>query len=214
MPPEWLMLAIWGGWVALDGAALGQFMLSRPLVACLVGGWIMGAPAEVLGLAIILEAAHLVVLPAGATRYPEAGPPAAAAGAVLAALPPGNAALLAVVVATLAWEWISGRSVEAARGFNTRFVANAPVAAQPARHAGAIAVDFGRGVVLVVLAALSTGFVARLTLEYWPLGEALTGALLTAALVALLAASARIFGDHTRLWAGGLLAGAIYLVLT
>jgi mannose/fructose/N-acetylgalactosamine-specific phosphotransferase system component IIC len=213
MPAEWLLLACWAGWVAIDGTAFGQFMISRPLVACLVAGWIMGAPGEVVALAVILEAAHLVVLPVGASRYPEAGPPAVAGGAVLATLPPGAAALLTVVVLTLAWEWVSGRTIEYGRSFNTRFVANSSLEDQPRRHALAIAAEFGRGVVVFAVAAMTMALVSSATLPHWARLDEVAGVILAMALVALLAASARLFGDRTRLWATGLLAGALYLVL-
>jgi mannose/fructose/N-acetylgalactosamine-specific phosphotransferase system component IIC len=213
MEIAWLLLVLWGGWVAVDATAFGQFMLSRPLVACLVAGWIMGAPTAVILPALLLEAAHLGVLPVGASRYPEGGPAAVVAGGTIAATQPSFAVTLTVVVFALAWEWVSGRTVPVLRNFNVRFVAHAPIEIRMRRHGVAMLLDFVRGAALVALGLLLLAVL--LPLVGPPLAPIETAAafVLMTGLVVLLAGAARQFGGHERVWIVGLLCGALYLVL-
>jgi len=62
---ELLPLTLLGGLLALDGTSLGQFMISRPLVAGVLTGWMVGDP--VLGLLIggILEVYFISIFPVG-----------------------------------------------------------------------------------------------------------------------------------------------------
>ena len=39
-------LSLLGGWVATDSTSFAQFMVSRPLVAASLAGWIVGDPVS------------------------------------------------------------------------------------------------------------------------------------------------------------------------
>ena len=71
----YLLLVAWGGLVAVDGTSCGQFMISRPFAAATVAGLLAGDALMGATAGVVLEAFHLAVLPVGAARYPEGGPP-------------------------------------------------------------------------------------------------------------------------------------------
>jgi len=79
-----VLLVGWGTLVALDLVSVPQAMLSRPLVAGTVAGWIVGDVEAGLRVGIVLELFALDVLPIGAVRYPDYGP-ATVVGVALAA---------------------------------------------------------------------------------------------------------------------------------
>ncbi|MEN8375476.1 MAG: PTS sugar transporter subunit IIC [Gemmatimonadota bacterium] len=161
--PTWAVLAAVGGIVGVDATSVGQFMISRPLVAATLGGWVFGRPAEGLVLGIALELFELCILPVGATRTPEGGTGALAAGAAYAvAGPVGFAAVpiaLAVAFGLLA-ERLAGETVTALRRLNARLVGERALtairssSALTARHTAAIGLDFLRGAVVSTAAAL------------------------------------------------------------
>ena len=51
-PAEVLVLALLGGVLALDGTSVGQFMLSRPLVACILPAFALLTVAPLLAGAL------------------------------------------------------------------------------------------------------------------------------------------------------------------
>lgn len=77
-------LLLWGTLVAVDLVSVPQGMISRPLVAGTVAGWLVGDVEAGLRVGVILELFALDVLPVGAVRYPDYGP-ATVAATVLAA---------------------------------------------------------------------------------------------------------------------------------
>lgn len=198
------LLLLLGGLVALDGTSTGQFMISRPLIAASLAGWIVGAPMQGAWIGLLLEALHLSVLPVGAARYPEAGPAAVAAGAVYASGPPAPSVLLTVVLFALGWEWVSGYSVRLLRNVNGRFlaVAESVTELEPARlvrlHLAGIVLDFTRGLLLVGagigIAALAVG----IALDFWTAGERIPQLLIAGALVTALAGASGLFGGRRR----------------
>lgn len=201
MPPEPVTLfglALLGGAVALDGASVGQFMVSRPLVAATLAGWVAGDPVAGAVVGVVLEVFQLSVLPIGAARYPEGGPAAVAAAGAYAGVSSSAAALLTVVVFALAWEWVSGRSVERLRHFNVRFV---PTGAPPGRlaerlvrnHLLAIGLDFVRGALLVVLGLWVCGLLLGEAVPAWSVGGHAARSALAVSLAAALASTARLF---------------------
>ncbi|HET7229294.1 MAG TPA: PTS sugar transporter subunit IIC [Longimicrobium sp.] len=205
-----------GGLVALDGTSVGQFMVSRPFVAAALGGLVVGRPMEGVAAGVVLEALHLAVLPVGAARYPEGGPPAVAAGAVYAAnFPPVAAAgtLLVTVLVALALEWAGGRSVEALRHLNVRF-AGAPAAgispgALAGRHLAPVAIDFARGAAITLGAVLLLGWLLR-AIDFSGFPPVAVGTILRLAVVAGLASALRLFGRaHYPLFLAGAAAGAV-----
>lgn len=210
-----LWLSLLGGWIAVDGTGAGQFMLSRPLVAAALAGWVAGDPVAGTMVGIVLEAFHLSVLPVGAARYPEGGPPAVVAGGAFALSTQLPSALLTVVVFALLWEWTSGLSVRALRQFNVRLAARAGealVSTVERRHLTAVLVDFVRGVLLV---AVGTAVLSALLLAVelgWGGGERVPQLVLTAAVVGLLASSVHIFPRRRALFVAGAAAGVLLLL--
>ncbi|HYJ80524.1 MAG TPA: PTS sugar transporter subunit IIC [Longimicrobiaceae bacterium] len=209
-------LAVLGGLVALDGASVGQLMLSRPFAAATLGGLAAGRPGEGMVAGVVLEALHLAVLPVGAASYPEGGPPAVAAGAAFAASGHSYAALLGIVLFALGCEWVGGKTVERMRQLNVRFSGVAPGAAPGTvgrRVAAAVALDFARGALLALAAALLLGWLlGRVQLSRVPEEWARLALGLTVA--AAVASALRLFGrGHWPFFAAGALGGAALLVL-
>ncbi len=98
-------LLVWGTLVGLDLATLAQVMISRPLVAGVVAGWIVGDAQSGLIVGAILELFAMEVLPFGAARYPDYGLGAVAAAATAAGAPDvfgiGIAVAVGLVIAYL-----------------------------------------------------------------------------------------------------------------
>lgn len=212
-----LLLLLLGGTVAIDGTSFGQFMLSRPFVAAALAGAIVGRPAEGALIGLVLEAFHLHVLPVGAAKYPEGGPPAVAGGAVFAAVSPQPSGLLLTVIAVLALEWIGGESVRYLRQANQRFVpgtSGAPVDPDrlERRHLAAIGIDFARGMLLVAAGILLLTILLRSLTPLWGLGEGIPQAVIGAVVAGLLASSLRIVGSKGWLTAAGAAAGLAFLL--
>lgn len=220
-------LALLGGLVALDGTSVGQFMLSRPLVAGALGGLLAGAPSQGVIAGLVLEALHLAVLPVGAARYPEGGPAALVAGALYASADPASAAeapiagatgLLVIVLFALAWEWVGAATVERMRHFNVRFAgAPRPRDAGPAavarRHGTAIALDFARGALVSLAGAVMLGALLGALVDAVDLGRFRDDwAMLAigASVAAGTASALRLFGrGHYPLFLAGAAAAAL-----
>jgi len=75
-----IALLLWGTLVGLDLVSVPQAMISRPLVAGSVAGWLAGDVEAGLRIGVLFELFALDVLPVGAARYPDYGP--ATVGAV------------------------------------------------------------------------------------------------------------------------------------
>jgi len=157
----------------LDGTSLGQFMISRPLVAGVLTGWMVGDP--LLGLLIggILEIYFISIFPVGGAEFPEGGPPTLVAVAIGAAIsgPAGVAlgALLGFLLSPL-----SAFSVRILRKINGRLVPD------PSRrevtssrivwaHLGGLVLDFSRGCLLSLVGLVTGQWVANAASEAWPL---------------------------------------------
>lgn len=213
---EGLVLALLGGVLALDGTSVGQFMVSRPLVACVLAGWIAGDPVAGAMLGMVLEALHVAVLPVGAARYPEAAPAAVASAAVYVARGGGEGLLLAVVLFALAWEWAGSWTVSRLRAFNVRVAVPDGTPLEPAavarRHLATIAVDFARGTAVTATGLVLLSLIASaLPLAGFPQGWGRLAAGIAAA--AAVASSMRLFGRQRLAWfAVGAAAGAVFLV--
>jgi hypothetical protein len=217
-PGLYLLLALWGGVAAVDGTSWGQFMISRPLVAATVAGWIAGSPAAGAAVGVVLEAFHLTVLPVGAARYPEGGPPAAVAGAMFAMSDRLPSTLLAVLLFFLAWEWVGGETIRLMRQVNVRLLA--PISGRPVapgaverRHLAAIGIDFTRGAGLVLLGLPLLGLLLRWLPGAWSLGERGAQVAVAAVLAGLIASSLRMFGRRARLFVVGAAAGLLLLLV-
>ena len=79
-PQVVLPLLLWGTLVGLDLVSVPQAMISRPLVAGSVAGWLAGDVEAGIRIGVLFELFALDVLPVGAARYPDYGP--ATVGAV------------------------------------------------------------------------------------------------------------------------------------
>ncbi len=164
-PAGALSLLLLGVWVALDGTSLGQFMVSRPLVAGTLAGFVLGDPGTGLLVGAILEVAHLGDLPAGGARLPEPGPGAVPA-VWLAVAAGGGTGVAAGVALGAAWSLLGGASLVLLRRLNgrlTRTVADG--SSDPRglalRFWGCLALDAGRGAILVGSGLVAAGYLAR-----------------------------------------------------
>jgi len=166
-PQAALLLVAWGTLVALDLVSVPQAMLSRPIVAGTVAGWLAGDLEAGMRVGVLLELFALDVLPIGAVRYPDYGP-ATVIGAALAAGSPWELTLglstgLALVVAVL-----GGWTLQMVRRLNARAIQRR-AAALAAGESGAIrrlqygglARDAARGVLLSSLGLLAAAGVAQ-----------------------------------------------------
>ncbi|MGH7508636.1 MAG: PTS sugar transporter subunit IIC [Gemmatimonadales bacterium] len=114
-------LLLWGTLVGLDLVSVPQAMISRPLVAGSVAGWLAGDIEAGLRIGVLLELFALDVLPVGAVRYPDYGPATVAAVTLGVGTPwelgLGLSVALALVLA-VAGEW----SLQAVRRSNARAI--------------------------------------------------------------------------------------------
>lgn len=216
-PGTILALTLVGGFVAVDGTSFGQFMISRPFVAAILGGWVAGAPAQGALIGLVLESFHLGVLPVGAAKYPEGGPAAVAAGAVYASVAPTASTLALVTLGALLLERLGGRTVHLMRLANVRVVSRGgalPTAENlEGRHLASIAIDFARGMFLVAFGLVLLGSTVPILDGYWGLDESTTGLLMMTFVVAMLASVIRMLGSKYWFAAAGAGIGLAALLL-
>ncbi len=170
---DFLLLTLLGGLLALDGTALGQVMVSRPLIAGVLTGWVVGDAGTGLLIGGLLEIYFISIFPIGGSEFPEGGPAAlvaVAAGASVAG-PPG---VVLGVLMGFVWSRLGAASIQALRKVNGRLVPDpSRENVSPSRiewaQVGGISLDFGRGCVLSA-AGLGFGrwFVAAFA-DDWPL---------------------------------------------
>lgn len=114
-------LLLWGTLVGLDLVSVPQAMISRPLVAGTVTGWLVGDLEAGLRIGALFELFALDVLPAGAVRYPDYGPATISAVALGAGTPwalgLGVSVALGLVLAVL-----GGWSLQVVRRWNARAI--------------------------------------------------------------------------------------------
>ncbi len=178
-----LSLTLLGGLLALDGTAFGQFMVSRPLVAGVLTGWLVGDPASGLLIGGILEVYFISIFPVGGAEFPEGGPPTMVAVAT-GALVPGPAGI--------ALGTFLGFLLSKAGAISTRFLRrlNGRLVPDPSRrrvtsarivwaHLGAVALEFLRGCALSLVGLLAGGLLVEVTSGHWPIGLSGTFVLLT-----------------------------------
>ncbi|MBW7934773.1 MAG: PTS sugar transporter subunit IIC [Gemmatimonadaceae bacterium] len=221
-------LTVVGAVVGLDFVSFPQAMLSRPLVAATLGGFVCGDATAGLLVGVLLECFALETMPFGASRYPEWGPASVAAGAV-AVVPGGSALTMQVlplaVLAGLVAAAIGGQTLVWLRRLNLAIsgryrdeLAAGDATAVLAVHWTGLLIDFGRA------GAVTALFVVTLL----PLRDVVLGGLLAvdgARAVLLTAALAAGVGvgavwkvvhntkEYARYLAAGLLAGLLVAVL-
>ena len=126
-----VLLALFGGVVAVDGVSAGQLMVSRPIVAGAIAGLLAGDAATGLQVGVLLELFLLVAVPAGGGRMPEWGVAAVVAVAAATASP-GAGGLALGVAAGLLWGDVASRTQSGVRRWNGAHVPlpeDGPVAA-------------------------------------------------------------------------------------
>lgn len=211
-----LLATLLGGLLALDATSVGQFMVSRPLVAGAIAGWALGDVALGVTVGALLELYLLVSFPTGGSRFPEG--PTATVVAVAAATTADVAGALPLAVAVgLVWGQVGGFSVTALRLANSRLVPEpgepVPGPAQlAALHLAAVGLDFLRGAVVTLVGAVIGRWAVSGLAPAWPLGrEASLGLLLVGAAVSV-GILLRDLGGFSRrrvLFTGGIALGII-----
>jgi mannose/fructose/N-acetylgalactosamine-specific phosphotransferase system component IIC len=151
-----LLLLMWGTVVGLDLVSVPQAMISRPLVAGTVTGWLVGDVEAGLRIGVVFELFALDVLPVGAVRYPDYGPATVAAVALGAGAPwelsLGLSTALGLVMALL-----GGWSLQIIRRWNARAIQRRAAALAAGESSairrlqyGALLRDAARGLVLTL----------------------------------------------------------------
>lgn len=196
---SWLAVALLGGLVGLDTTSFPQAMISRPLVAGTLTGALFGRPVEGLMVGFVLEAFSLLILPIGASRYPEGGTAAVAAtSAYLAAAPAMDPGVLALVVAFgLGWEWVGGETVVLLRRSNGRTLfrrEGASARELERRHLAAMGLDFVRGAVVAASGGIIAAGIVRTVAPFWDLGGGSTLAVLAVLTAAMVGTAVPVFG--------------------
>lgn len=174
-PLSGILLLLLGGWVAVDGTAAGQFMVSRPLVAGTITGFVLGDPVTGAMVGGVLELLHLGALPVGGARIPEPGPPAIAA-AVAAVLLGGGGGMAVALAWGVVGSWIGGASLSAHRRWNERrtrgVVAEGWAFSRLARaHWTSLGMDGLRGAVLTGLGLMVVAGIPAAWVQAWPVGR-------------------------------------------
>ena len=123
LPPALTLvfLLAWGTVVGFDLASVPQGLLSRPLVAASMAGWLIGDLQSGIRVGALLELFALDVLPVGASRYPEYGPAAIGAALLASRLPPIDGLGFAVLLG-LGGALFAGWTLDWLRHANARHV--------------------------------------------------------------------------------------------
>jgi len=196
-----LLLGFLGGLLALDGTSVGQFMVSRPLVAGALTGWLVGDPFTGIAIGALLEACLLVSFPSGGARYPEGATATVVAVASTTGADPLGALPLGVAIG-LVWGQVGGVTVSGLRRLNGWLVPD-PEGPRPGRvaaaHLGAIALDGVRGALLTLAGTLLGRWAVQLVSESWPLQPADTRGLLLVGAAVSAGVLLRTLGGYRRL---------------
>lgn len=207
-----LLLLVWGTVVGLDLVSVPQAMISRPLVAGTVAGWLIGDVEAGLRIGVVFELFALDVLPVGAVRYPDYGPATVAAVALGAGAPwelsLGLSTALGLVMALL-----GGWSLQIVRRWNARAIQRRAAALAAGESSairrlqyGALLRDAGRGLILTLSGIVAASVIKDHVRLDRQTAVALTLVAIGAALAAAVNGAVRSSGRKARLkW---LLAGA------
>ncbi len=206
----------WGTLVGLDLVSVAQSMIARPLVAGAVAGLLLGDVGTGLRVGALIELFALDVLPVGAARYPDYGPPTVGATALAAGGPweltLGLAGTLALIGAVL-----GGWSLQLLRRSNAGAIqqAAAALAAGESRtirrlQYGGVARDALRSALLTAVVIAGGAGAALIPLER-ATAAALTVVVVGIGLAAALGGAIRSAGPgRRRTWLmAGLAAGGV-----
>ncbi len=154
------MLVILGGIVGLDAVSCPQAMISRPVVAGPVAGFILGDPVAGVWAGVFLEILTLRQLPIGASRHWDTGPAAVASTAAAAGMSANGVVLVVALALGVLLGWAGSWSVYLQRWTNARIVASlsersATAGELQSRHMAAMAVDFTRAALLTAVGVMA-----------------------------------------------------------
>lgn len=220
-PPQLVLLLLWGTVVALDLVSVPQALISRPLVAGCVAGWIAGDVEAGLRAGVLFELFALDVLPIGAVRYPDYGPATVAAAALGAGVPwelglglGGTLGLVLAVAGGLSMQMVRRMNATAIQHHAAALAAGESSAIRRLQYAGLLR-DAARGAVLTA-AGLAAAWALAVNLRL-DRGTALglTLVCIGCALAAAINGAVRSAGRGARLrWlAAGVAAGVLLAVL-
>ncbi len=181
---EPLSLVLLGGLLALDETSFGQFMVSRPIVAGALAGWVLGDPMSGFLVGGILECVYLPRLHVGGALFPD-GVPATVTAAAVYAQAPGAGALAVALVAGLAIGEMGGRTIGVQRRLVSRLVPAAGQGGLSPRqversHLAAVALDGLRGTMVTALGVVGVAPIAAWLARHWPLTAEVTTSLIWA----------------------------------
>ncbi|MGD2047802.1 MAG: PTS sugar transporter subunit IIC [Gemmatimonadota bacterium] len=213
---EIVQVSLLGGLLALDGTSVGQFMFSRPLVAGVLVGWLLGDPMGGVVVGTILELYLLVSFPTGGSRFPE-GATATVVAVAASSVTDATGALPIAVAVGLVWGQLAGVSVSFMRKLNSRIVPEAGVrhpgsGGVVAIHLAAIFIDFLRGSIVTLLGVLIGREVVSQLHQPWGLSPAASMGLLLVGGAASLGILLRDLGGFRKrkvLFAVGLALGVL-----
>ncbi|MGD8729411.1 MAG: PTS sugar transporter subunit IIC [Gemmatimonadota bacterium] len=208
---EIVQVSLLGGLLALDGTSVGQFMFSRPLVAGVLVGWLLGDPMGGVVVGTILELYLLVSFPTGGSRFPE-GATATVVAVAASSVTDATGALPIAVAVGLVWGQLAGVSVSFMRKLNSRIVPEAGVRHPVAIHLAAIFIDFLRGSIVTLLGVLIGREVVSQLHQPWGLSPAASMGLLLVGGAASLGILLRDLGGFRKrkvLFAVGLALGVL-----
>lgn len=196
------LLVLLGAVLTLDGVTVGQFMISRPLVAAALAGALLGDPATGLVVGAILEGFLLVAVPSGGGRFPEPGH-AAVIAAAAAVTTGGGAGLALGVAAGLFFGWVGALTQTVQRELNGRWIpdpSQGPVTARAVSrgHLFSIGVDAMRGAAVTAVGLALVSLLSPWFVRGWELGLAETRAVLLLGVFVSLGIVARTLLHHRR----------------
>jgi mannose/fructose/N-acetylgalactosamine-specific phosphotransferase system component IIC len=168
---EIAQVSLLGGLLALDATSVGQFMLSRPLVAGVLSGWLLGDPAAGVTIGAVLELYLLVSFPTGGSRFPE-GATATVVATASAVGSSGPGAIPLAVAIGLVWGQLGGASITLLRHANSKLVPELGDSVRKTRHVvathlAAILLDFVRGAIVTLSGVLVGRLVLRADVGPW-----------------------------------------------
>ncbi|HEV8454402.1 MAG TPA: PTS sugar transporter subunit IIC [Gemmatimonadales bacterium] len=214
-------LLVWGSLVGLDLVSVPQAMISRPLVAGTVAGWLAGDTEAGLRIGVLFELFALDILPVGAVRYPDYGPATVVAAALAAGTPwelsLGVSAALGLVLAV-----VGGWSLQVVRRWNARAIQRKAAALSAGESSairwlqyGGLLRDAVRGLILTLLGLILASTITDSLRVDRQTAVALTlvsiGSALSAGGSAAFRSSGR--GDRLKWLVGGLVVGTLIAVL-
>lgn len=216
-----ISLLIWGSLVGLDLVSVPQAMISRPVVAGSVAGWLTGDIEAGVRMGVLFELFALDVLPAGAVRYPDYGP-ATVVAVALASGTPWELSLGASTALGLVLALLGGWSLQIVRRWNARAIQRSAAALSAGESSAIRRLQYGgllrdavRGFILTLLGLVLAATITESVRVDRVTAVALTLVSVGAAVSAGANGAIRSSGRGVRLkWlAGGLLVGTLIAAL-